>query len=158
MARKKDKHKPRPQQFKNRRAFYEYHVLEKVECGIALMGSEVKSLRNGQITMTDSYARIEDGEVYLVGCHISEYRNATHFGHEPLRKRKLLLHRAEIRKLERKVEQKGHTLVPLRIYFNARGIAKLELGVCRGKQLHDKRQSVKSRDTEREMQREMSRY
>lgn len=158
MARKKDTQKPPPRQFKNRRAFYEYHVLEKVECGIVLMGSEVKSLRNGQITMTDSYARIEGGEVYLVGCHISEYRNATHFGHEPLRKRKLLLHRAEIRKLERKVELKGHTLVPLRVYFNARGIAKLELGVCRGKQLHDKRQSVKSRDTEREMQREMSRY
>lgn len=157
MAQKKQR-KPGAQQFKNRRAFYEYHVLEKVECGIALMGSEIKSIRDGKIIMSDSYARIEDGEVFLVNCHISEYKNSAHFGHEPLRKRKLLLRRAEIRKLERKVELKGYTLVPLRVYFNKRGYAKVELGVCRGKQLHDKRQSLKSRDTEREVQREMSRY
>ncbi len=159
MAGKKDKKKPQQQQFKNRRAFYEYHVLEKVECGMVLMGSGIKSLREGQINLSDSYARIDDGEVFLINCHISEYKNASYFGHdEPLRKRKLLLRRAEIRKLERRVELKGFTLVPLRVYFNARGIAKLELGIGRGKQLHDKRQSVKTRDTEREMRREMSKY
>ncbi len=156
MARKKQQQQTK--QFKNRRAFHEYHVLEKVECGIALMGSEIKSIREGKIIMSDGYARIDGGEVFLVNCHISEYKNSPHFGHDPLRKRKLLLRRAEIVKLERKVEVKGCTLVPLRLYFNKRGYAKLELGVCRGKQLHDKRQSMKSKDTEREIQREMSRY
>ncbi len=155
---KASKKTPPQQQFKNRRAFYQYEILEKVECGIVLTGSEIKSLRDGQINLSDSYARIDGGEVFLINCHISEYKNASYFGHEPLRKRKLLLHRAEIRKLERKVELKGFTLVPLRVYFNARGIAKVELGVGRGKQLHDKRQSVKTRDTEREMRREMSKY
>ena len=118
-------------EFKNRRAFHEYHVLEKVDAGIVLVGSEVKSIREGDINLSDSYARVGDGEVFLVNFHISEYKNAGAFGHEPLRKRKLLLHRAEIRKLEKKVEMKGLTLVPLRLFFNARGIVKVELGVCR---------------------------
>ncbi len=145
-------------QFKNRKAFHDYHVIEKVECGVALIGSEVKSIREGRVILTDSYATIVDAEVFLIGLHIGEYKNAVHFGHEPTRKRKLLLHRAEIRKLIRKVDQKGHTLVPLRIYFNARGIAKVELGVCVGKRQHDKRQSMKARDADREVRREMSRY
>jgi SsrA-binding protein len=145
-------------EFKNRRAFHEYHVLEKVEAGIALVGSEVKSIREGNMNLSDSYARVEEGQVFLVNVHISEYKNAGAFGHEPLRRRKLLLHRAEIRKLERRVEEKGLTLVPLRVFFNARGIAKVELGICRGKQLHDKRAALKARDTEREIRREISKY
>jgi SsrA-binding protein len=149
---------PTSREYKNRRAFYEFHVLEKVEAGLALIGSEVKSIREGNLNLSDSYARVEDGQVFLVNCHISEYKNAGAFGHEPLRKRKLLLHRSEIRKLERKVEGKGLTLIPLRVFFNARGIAKVELGVCKGKQVHDKRQTMKAREGEREIRREISKY
>lgn len=155
---KKTKASSGPPQMRNRQAFYQYHVLEKVEAGMALMGSEVKSLRDGNASFTDSYVRLESGEAYLVGCHISEYPNAKEFGHEPRRRRKLLLHRRELRKLERRVEVKGLTLVPLRIYFNSRGIAKCEVGVCRGKQLHDKRKAAKDREGEREVQREMAEY
>lgn len=145
-------------EFKNRRAFYEYHVLEKVDAGVALVGSEVKSIRDGNINLSDSYARVEGGEVFLVNCHISDYKNAGAFGHEPLRKRKLLLHRAEIRKLEKRVELKGLTLVPLRLFFTERGLAKVELGICRGKQLHDKREALKTRDSDRDLRREISKY
>ena len=145
-------------QFKNRQAYHQFHILEKIEAGIVLVGSEVKSIRDGKINFADSYARIEQGEIYLVGCHISEYKNAKNFGHEPTRRRKLLLRRQEIRKLLKKVEVKGLTLVPLRLYFNKRGFAKLEIGIGRGKQLHDKRKSLKERDVQRDVQREMSRY
>jgi SsrA-binding protein len=143
-------------EIRNRRAFYEYHVLEKVEAGLALIGSEVKSLRDGKVNLAESYARLEDGEVFLVNCHISEYKNAGNFGHEPLRKRKLLLKRQEIRKLARRVEAKGLTLVPLRLYFSPRGYAKVELGICRGKQLHDKRRAAREKEGEREIRREMA--
>lgn len=149
---------PPPRGIRNRKAFHEYHVLEKVEAGIVLIGSEVKSIREGNVNLTDSFARIDDGEVYLVNCHISEYKNAPTFGHEPRRKRKLLLHRREIRKLAKRVEAKGLTLIPLRLYFSTRGYAKVEVGVCRGKQLHDKRAAVRERDSEREIRRELSRY
>jgi SsrA-binding protein len=145
-------------EFKNRRAFFEYDVLEKVEAGIALKGSEVKAIRGGFLNLSDSYARLDGEEVFLVNCHISEYKNAAAFNHEPLRKRKLLLHRAEIRKLEKRVDEKGLTLVPIRIFFNARGIVKVELGICRGKQAHDKRQALKNRDAAREIRREISKY
>ena len=145
-------------QFKNRRAFFEYHVLQKIECGIALVGSEVKSIRDGNINLADSYARIEEGELFLVNCHISEYKNAPAFGHEPRRKRKLLLHRRELCKLEKRVEGKGLTLIPLRLFFNQRGFAKVEIGLCRGKQLHDKRRALKDREGKREIEREMSKY
>lgn len=143
-------------EFKNKKAFFEYHILEKVEAGIALIGSEVKSIRDGNLNLSDSYARIDEGEVFLVNCHISEYRNAPTFGHEPRRKRKLLLHRREIRKLRKRVEEKGLTLVPLRVFFNQRGYAKVELGICRGKQVHDKRQAIKAREVDRDVRREMS--
>jgi len=142
-------------EFKNRRASYEYHILEKAEAGIVLTGSEVKSIREGKLNLSDSYARVDGGEVFLVNCHISEYKNAS-FGHEPLRKRKLLLHRREIRKLEKATAEKGLTLVPLRLFFNDRGYAKVEIGVARGKQRHDKRQSMKERESEREIRGEMS--
>jgi len=145
-------------EFRNRRAYHEYHVLDKLEAGIALIGSEVKALREGNVSFQESYARLDGGEVWLIGCHISEYKNARMFGHEPTRRRKLLLRRQEIRKLEKAVEIKGQTLVPLKIYFNQRGLAKVQLGVCRGKQLHDKRQASRERETERDIRREMSKY
>jgi SsrA-binding protein len=144
-------------EFKNRRVVHQFHVLEAVEAGIVLMGSEVKSIRQGNLNLTDSYARLDDGEVYLVHCHISEYKDAGLFGHEPLRRRKLLLHRSEIQKLERRVKEKGCTLVPLRVFFSARGIVKVSLGVCKGKQTHDKRQDLKAREADREMRRAASR-
>jgi SsrA-binding protein len=143
--------------YRNRRAFYEYHIEEKVEAGIVLLGSEIKAIRDGKLNLSDSYARVDGKEVFLVNCHISEYKNAS-FGHEPLRKRKLLLHRKEIRKLQKRVAEKGLTLVPLRVFFNARGYAKVELGIGRGKQHRDKRQALKDRDQKREIDRQMSRY
>ena len=145
-------------ELRNRQAFYQYYVLEKVEAGMALIGSEVKSIRDASVSFTDSYVRLEGGEAFVVHLHIAEYKNAQAFGHDPLRRRKLLLHKREIAKLEKKVEQKGLTLIPLRIYFNKRGRAKIEVGVCRGKQLHDKRRAAKDRDSRREIEREMSRY
>ena len=147
-----------PKEFKNRKAFFQYHVLETVEAGMALIGSEVKSIRDGKLNLSDSYAQINGGQVFLVNCHISEYKNAPTFGHQPLRKRKLLLHRAEIRKLQKKVDERGCTLIPLKVFFNARGYAKVQLGVCKGKQTHDKRQAVKERELDREIRREISRH
>ena len=111
MAKKDKEQKPRGREIRNRQAFYQYHVLEKVEAGLSLIGSEVKSIRDGNVSFTDSYVRMVDGEAFLVSCHIAEYKNATDFGHEPLRRRKLLLHRRELRKLEKKVETKGVTLI-----------------------------------------------
>lgn len=142
-------------EIRNKKAFYQYHVLEKVEAGVALAGTEVKSIREGNVTLTESYARLDGHEVFLVGCHIPEYRAGGWTNHDPRRKRKLLLHKREIYKLKVRVEEKGLTIVPLRLYFNNRGYAKVELGVCRGKQRHDKRQTVKARDAEREINREI---
>lgn len=147
-----------PREFKNRKAFHEFDVLEKVEAGVVLRGTEVKALREGKINFADSYARLDGGELYLVACHISEYKNAGAFTHDPVRRRKLLLHKVELRKLARRVEEKGLTIVPLRLFFNERGYAKVELGVGRGKKGHDKRQALKSRETEREIRREMTRH
>ncbi len=144
-------------EFKNRKAFFEYEVLEKVEAGIALMGSEVKAIRDGKLNLSDSYARMDAGELYLVNCHISEYKSAATFGHEALRKRKLLLHRAEIKKIEMRIQEKGLTVLPIRVFFNERGLVKIELGIGRGKKHHDKRQATKTKEIDREIRREMSR-
>jgi SsrA-binding protein len=141
-------------EYRNKKAFHDYEVLEKVEAGMVLMGSEVKSIRDGKLNLSDAYARLsEDGELWLHNCHIAEYRSAAGFGHEALRKRKLLLH-----KLERRVDQKGFTLIPLRVFFSERGFVKVEIGLCKGKQAHDKRQAVKERETEREIRREMTKF
>jgi len=145
-------------EIRNRQAYFAYEVLEKVEAGIVLIGSEVKSVRAGDVSFADAYVRIDGGEAWLVNLHIAEYKNAKDFGHEPRRRRKLLLHRREIRKLAEKAELKGLTLIPLRLYFTGRGFAKIEIGVCRGKKLHDKRESAKKRDAQREIDREMARY
>jgi SsrA-binding protein len=140
---------------KNRRAFHEYHILEKVEAGLALTGTEVKSLRAGQAKIDEGYARVHGGEVFLYGMHIAPYKLADErMQHDPNRKRKLLLHRRQIRELEIRVQQKGLTLVPLRVYFT-RGWAKCELGVAQGKQQHDKRQDLKKKQHQRDMQREL---
>jgi SsrA-binding protein len=139
----------------NRKARHEYHILSRVEAGIALAGTEVKSLRSSKATMADAYATIEGGQAWLVNLHIGPYDPASRFNHDPLRKRKLLLHRAEIRRLRVQTDEKGLTLIPLRLYFNAAGLAKVELAVARGKRAHDKRDTVAERDAKREIARAM---
>ncbi len=134
----------------NRRARHEYEILETVEAGIVLRGTEVKALRAGQVNFKDSYATMRGNEAWLLGCHISPYSHGTDANHDPERDRKLLLHRREIGRLTGKVAERGLTLVPLRIYFKS-GRAKLELGLARGKKLHDKRSAIREREVRREM-------
>ncbi len=141
---------------RNKRAFHEYHIADRLECGLVLTGTEVKSLREGSASLEDAYAKVEDGEVWLIGSDIPEYTMGNRMNHKPKRPRKLLLHRREIGKFAGKASERGFTLVPLRMYFR-RGRAKVELGIARGKQLHDKRQDLKKADAEREMRRAMSR-
>ena len=140
----------------NRRARFSYEIQETMEAGISLMGTEVKSIRDGQANIKEAYADIRGGEVFLVGAHISPYEQGNQFNHEPLRDRKLLLNANEIKRLAGKVQEKGLTLVPLRLYLKGR-LIKLELGVGRGKKLYDKRETIKRRDQEREVERELSR-
>lgn len=137
----------------NRKARHEYHILQTVEAGIVLTGTEVKSLRLGRANLKDSYARIEKGEVYLYGLHISPYEQGNRFNPDPLRTRKLLLHRHEIRRLSGKVEETGLTLVPLKMYF-AKGKAKVELALAKGKKAFDKRKAIAEREARREIERE----
>jgi SsrA-binding protein len=139
----------------NRRARYEFLIEETFEAGIALLGSEVKALREGKANLKDSYGRIDGDEVWLWNAHISPYGPASQFGHEPTRTRKLLLHREEIARLTGKVKERGLTLIPLRLYFKS-GRAKLELALARGKKQHDKRDSIREREVRREMDRAMS--
>jgi SsrA-binding protein len=137
---------------RNRKARHEYHVLERWEAGIALRGTEVKSLRQGRANLQDSFAVFDRGELWLHNLHISPYDFGNRYNHDPLRTRKLLLHRQELRKMVGQVEQKGLTLVPLDVYFS-RGIAKVTLALVRGKKLHDKRDDLRRRADERDMQR-----
>ena len=134
----------------NRKATHLYEILETHEAGMVLRGTEVKSLREGQANFKDSYALIEGGEAWLVGCHISPYHHGSDANHDPERRRKLLLHRGEINRLLGKVQERGLTLVPLRLYFKD-GRAKLELGLARGRKLHDKRRAIREREMRREM-------
>jgi SsrA-binding protein len=140
---------------RNRRAFHEYTIADRLECGIALTGTEVKSLREGSGSLEDAYAKIEDGEVWLIGSDIPEYSMAHRMNHKPKRPRKLLLHRREIAKFASKASERGYTLVPLRLYFK-RGRAKVELAVARGKNLYDKRQALKKADAQRDIRRAMT--
>jgi len=140
----------------NRRALHEYFITAKLECGLALMGSEVKSLRQGHAQLQESFARVERGELILHGCHIDPYDKAGKYNHEPLRERKLLAHRREIERLEEATKERGTTLIPLAIYFKD-GRAKLELGVARGKQQHDKRDAIRKREMDRDVRRAMTR-
>ncbi len=137
----------------NRKAYHDYFIEEKFEAGIMLTGTEVKSLREGRANLQDSYASVKDGEAFLHHCHISPYSHGNLMNHDPIRVRKLLLHKKEIHKLLGKTQQKGLTLVPLRIYFSERGKAKVELGLAKGKKLHDRRETIKAREAGREVER-----
>jgi SsrA-binding protein len=139
----------------NRKARYLYFIEETLEAGIVLMGSEVKALRSGKATIAESYAQAKDGEIFLVNAYIPEYTMANRFNHEPKRMRKLLVRGAEARKLSVAVQREGMTLIPLRVYFNPRGIAKIEIGIAKGKKLHDKRETEKERSWARDKARLM---
>ena len=137
----------------NRKAFHDYFIEERYEAGIMLQGTEVKSLREGRVNLQDSYASVDDGEVFLHHCHISPYSHGNIMNHDPIRPRKLLLHRKEINKLIGKTQQKGLTLIPLRIYFSKQGRAKVELALAKGKKQYDRRESIKAREAGREVER-----
>ena len=137
----------------NRKAFHDYFIEERYEAGIMLQGTEVKSLREGRVNLQDSYASVRGSEVFLHQCHISPYSHGNIMNHDPTRVRKLLLHKTEIHKLLGKTQQKGLTLIPLRIYFSKRGYAKIELGLAKGKKLYDRRETIKTREAGREVQR-----
>ena len=139
----------------NRKARHKYEILQQVECGVMLIGSEVKSLREGNISLNEAYVRVENRELWLIGADIAEYRQASFWNHKPKRSRKLLVHRKELDKLSTKAFEKGLTLIPLRMYFNARGIVKVMVAVGRGKNLHDKRQTLKDADNKRRLSREI---
>ncbi len=141
----------------NRKAFHDYAIEEKFEAGIVLRGTEVKSLREGKVNLQESYALIQGGEVTLHHCHISPYSHGNIMNHDPLRPRKLLLHRKEINKLLGRTQQKGLTLVPLRIYFTARGHAKIEIALAKGRKHYDRREAIKEREAGREVERAMKR-
>lgn len=141
----------------NKKAYHDYFVEDSYEAGIALVGSEVKSVRLGAVNLRDSFAIIKNGEVFMVGAHISPYAKGSYFNVDARRNRKLLLNKAEIRKLKAKTEQKGYTLVPLKIYFKD-SLVKVELGLCRGKELHDKRESIKRREEARKLDRIVKEY
>ncbi|HQD40240.1 MAG TPA: SsrA-binding protein SmpB [Bacillota bacterium] len=137
----------------NRQARHNYHVRETIEAGIALQGTEVKSLRMGKVNLKDSFARAEGGEVFLYNMHVSPYDKGNRYNHNPLRPRKLLLHKAEITRLQSKIAERGLTLIPLELYFNEKGIAKVALAVAQGKKLYDKRQDLAKRDLKRRLAR-----
>ena len=141
---------------KNRQALHNFFITDRFEAGLVLQGSEVKSLRDSRVSLGDAYAEVRGGELFLLKCHITPYSHASHFNHEPLRERKLLMNRREIDKLTIKLNERGYTLVPLAIYFKG-GWAKVELGLAKGKKLHDKRDTVKDRDVKRDLAQELKR-
>jgi SsrA-binding protein len=163
MAKKPKQHGRRKSETKNRpiaenrKARHRFEVVETLECGVVLTGSEVKSLRNGKLSLEEAYGRVKNGEAWLVGCDIPEYANASIWNHDPKRPRKLLMHQRELRRFANKAHEKGLTLVPLRMYFNQRGVAKVLMGLCRGRKLHDKRELLKKADMKREMERALRR-
>ena len=154
MAKKKDEPERRVVA-DNRKARFSYAIDSTLEAGLMLMGSEVKALRSGKATIGESYAQAKDGEIFLINAYIPEYTMANRFNHEPRRPRKVLVRKAEAKKLSQAIQREGMTLIPLRLYFNARGIAKIELGVAKGKKIHDKRETEKSRDWARDKARLM---
>ncbi|MBM4103550.1 MAG: SsrA-binding protein SmpB [Planctomycetes bacterium] len=153
MAQKQEKNLGGPV-IQNKKAYFNFELVEKVEAGMLLVGTEVKSLRNKQCELDGAYARMTDKECWLVGCKIAQYEQAADFAnHDPMRKRKLLLHKAQLKKIRTKLDQRGFTLVPLRIYFNSRGLAKCELALARGKRQYDKRQKIQDKDQKRDLRR-----
>ncbi|MFW6136666.1 MAG: SsrA-binding protein SmpB [Candidatus Aminicenantaceae bacterium] len=143
---------------KNKKAYFNYDIQETYEAGVSLTGSEVKSVRGGRISLKESYADLRDGEIYLIGCHISQYDPANRLNHDPLRERKLLLHRREIKRLTGKIKERGFALVPTKIILTDRGWVKVEIALAKGKKVHQKREAIRERDREREMQAELKRY
>jgi SsrA-binding protein len=142
----------------NKKAYRNFELVDTFEAGLSLLGTEVKSLRDGTADLSGSYARIQDEQCWLVGASIAQYQQGRSRQHEPTRKRKLLLHKTEIRRIRIKLEQRGFTLVPLRIYFNTRGLAKIELALARGKRQYDKRHAITDRDQKRDIDRSMKKY
>ena len=141
---------------RNRKASHEYEFLDEVECGLMLHGSEVKSIRNGKVSIDEAFARIRNGELWLIGCHIAEYPQANVMNHEPLRTRKLLLHKRELAKFAERAEERGLTLIPLDMHF-AEGKVKVKVAIARGRKLHDKREKIKQADIDREIRQAMRR-
>ncbi len=137
---------------KNRKAWHDYHIEESYEAGIVLTGTEVKSVRGARVNLKDSYGKVENGEIFLYNMHISPYEQGNRFNHDPLRIRKLLMHKIEISRLSGKIKEKGYALIPLKIYLN-KGRVKIDLGLARGKKLYDKRHDIAERDSKREMER-----
>jgi SsrA-binding protein len=140
-------------EIKNRSAYFEYQIDDKYDAGMVLTGTEVKSLRSGKVSFNDSYCIFQDGELFIKSLHISEYELGTYANHNPVRDRKLLLNKKELRKMMGKIKEKGFTIIPLRIYFSESGKAKVQIGLARGKKLHDKRESIKQREADRELRR-----
>jgi SsrA-binding protein len=140
-------------EIKNRSVYHEYFIDTKYEAGMVLLGTEVKSIRAGKVSFNDSYCLIHKGELWIKSLHIAEYSHGNLNNHDPVRDRKLLLQKREISKIESKLKEKGYTLIPLRMFFNEKNLVKIEIGLARGKKLHDKRESIKQKDVEREMKR-----
>ncbi len=139
----------------NKKAYFNYEIIESLEAGIALLGSEVKSIREGRVSLRDSYAEIKNGEVFLLHMNISPYEQANIFNHEPLRDKKLLLHRQEIKRLIGKIREKGYTLIPTKVILNERGKVKVEVSLAKGKRTYEKKRAIKERDLEREVRAEL---
>lgn len=139
--------------FKNKKASFLYYLSDEMEAGIVLTGTEIKSIRDGKVSFVDAYCLFKEGELFVRGMHIAEYSHGTHYNHDPKRDRKLLLNKKELRKLETKTREKGFTIVPVKLYVNENGIAKLKIALARGKQLFDKRDTLKKKDMERQMER-----
>lgn len=140
-------------EIKNRSAYHEYFIDAKYEAGMVLLGTEVKSIREGKVSFNDSYCLLHKAEIWVKSLHIAEYSHGTVNNHDPARDRKLLLQKKEIKRIESKLKEKGYTLIPLRMYFNEKNLVKMEIGLAKGKKLHDKRESIKKKDVEREMKR-----
>lgn len=137
----------------NRKAYFEYQIEAKYIAGMVLYGTEIKSIRASKVSFNDSYCIFNEGELFVRSLHIAEYNMGTHYNHEPLRERKLLLQKKELRKLENKIKEKGYTIVPLKIFISEKGFAKIEIGLGKGKKLYDKRESIKSRESDRDVKR-----
>ena len=150
-------HKQANINIKNRKVTFEYELIERFVAGMKLMGTEIKSIRNGKANLSDSYCQFYNGELFVKSLHISEYEMGTHYNHEAKRDRKLLLNRKELQKLEKKVKESGFTIVPIRLFVNDRGLAKLEIALARGKKVYDKRETLKQKDAQRDMDRMMRR-
>lgn len=140
-------------ELKNRSAFHEYFIEDSFNAGMVLTGTEIKSIRIGKVSFNDAYCYLNEGELFIKSLHIAEYSHGTVYNHDPLRERKLLLTKKELRKIEGKIKEKGYTIIPLKIFLNEKHFAKIEIGLAKGKKLHDKRDTLKQKDAEREMKR-----